>query len=274
MRAPIHQRIPVAAAYPRTMLRRDAAQCEVTATVSLLSAKLRDAGHELIPASAAAGDDPAASSPVIPLAASFAPAGPAQPAAPAPPAVVIAPAAAVAPAVVIAPALPLAPSGPALPLGPAELPGPSVLPAAIRVIAGLPRRDAPRVAGLLIHDRDEVAVLSLRGEPDFIGASVLQTQLSHLRWQARARSVVDLTHLAFLDCASLGVLVRHRRLICGQGGSFALAGPQPAVLTILAVTGLRTWFEVYDTVEQAVADAGPRLSPVFLAALAQTSSRP
>jgi hypothetical protein len=46
------------------------------------------------------------------------------------------------------------------------------------------------------------------------------------------------------------------------------------VLTILAVTGLRTWFEVYDTVEQAVADAGPRLSPVFLAALAQTSSRP
>jgi anti-anti-sigma factor len=210
MRAPIHQRIPVSAgAAPVTARRDSVAQCGVTATASLLSAKLRDAGHELIPAPA-----------------------------------------------------------PALPPVPAELP------AAIRVIAGLPRRHAPRLGGLLIHDRDDVAVLSLRGEPDVAGASLLQAQLSQLRWQARARSVVDLTHLAFLDCACLGVLVRHRRLICGQGGSFALAGPQPAVLAILAVTGLRTWFEVYDTVEQAVAVPGPRQSPVLLAALARTSSRP
>jgi len=239
MRTPIHQRIPVPAGDVRAIPRRDAAApCGVTAATSLLSAKLRDAGHELISAAPAVPDGLADLAPADLAPAELAPAE-------------------------LAPAIPLAAS-----LAPAELP------AGIRVIAGLPRRDAPRLAGLLIHDRDDVAVVSLRGEPDFIGASVLQAQLSYLRWQARARSIVDLTHLAFLDGACLSVLVRHCRLICGQGGSFALAGPQPAVLRILAVTGLRTWFEVYETVEEARTEAGPRRSPVFLAALARASSRP
>jgi anti-anti-sigma regulatory factor len=36
-----------------------------------------------------------------------------------------------------------------------------------------------------------------------------------------------------------------------RGGSFALAGPQPDVLRILAFTGLLTWFEVHGTIEEA-----------------------
>ena len=87
--------------------------------------------------------------------------------------------------------------------------------------------------------------------------------------QARARSVADLTGLAFIDCASLSVLVRHCKEIRGQGGSFALAGPQPAVLMILSVTGLLTWFEVHSTVDEAVAGSGTRRSPVLGAAPVQ-----
>jgi anti-sigma B factor antagonist len=103
--------------------------------------------------------------------------------------------------------------------------------------------------------RGDVAVLGLRGEPDLRGAAALQACLSDIRRQARARCIVDLTGLAFIDCSCLSVLVRHGKMIRGQGGSFALAGPQPAVLRILAVTGLLTWFEVHDTVEEAVAGA-------------------
>jgi anti-sigma B factor antagonist len=113
-----------------------------------------------------------------------------------------------------------------------------------------------------------VAIVSLYGELDISDASVLQACLSHIRWQARARSVADLTGLAFIDCACLGVLVRHCKEIRGQGGSFALAGPQPAVCRILAITGLLTWFEVHGTVEEAVG-AGQHRSPVLLAAPAR-----
>lgn len=52
------------------------------------------------------------------------------------------------------------------------------------------------------NHRGHVAVVSLRGELDFLGASVPQAYLSGIRWQAWVRSVADLTGLAFIDYAS------------------------------------------------------------------------
>jgi anti-sigma B factor antagonist len=138
------------------------------------------------------------------------------------------------------------------------------LPVGTLLIAGLPQDDATRLPGLSISDRGGVAVVSLCGELDISGASVLQAYLSDIRRQARARSVADLAGLAFIDSACLGVLVRHCKEIRRQGGSFALAGPQPGVRRILAVTGLLTWFEVHDTVEEAVG-IGTQRSPTFFA---------
>ena len=110
---------------------------------------------------------------------------------------------------------------------------------------------------LSAHTRGDVAVVSLRGELDSFGASLLQAHLSEIRWQAWARCVVDLAAgVASIDAICLGLLVRHCRQICGRGGSFALAGPQAAVRRVLSVTGLLSWFEVHDTIEAAVAGAG------------------
>jgi anti-anti-sigma factor len=78
---------------------------------------------------------------------------------------------------------------------------------------------------LTAHNRDGVAVLSLRGELDSFGTSVLQAHLSDIWWQLWARSVVDLAGLSFIDGVGLGLLVRRCREIRGRGGSFALAGP-------------------------------------------------
>jgi anti-sigma B factor antagonist len=108
--------------------------------------------------------------------------------------------------------------------------------------------------------RDGVAVVSLRGELDSFAAQVLQAHLSETRWQAWTRCVVDLTELAFIDRLCLGVLVRHCRETRGQGGSFVLAGPQAAVRRVLSGTGLLSWFEVHDTVDEAVSGAAERRS--------------
>ena len=138
------------------------------------------------------------------------------------------------------------------------------LPPGTRVIP-LPREDAAPLAELSVHDRGDVVVVSLRGELDLSGASSLQAYRRGIWWQARARSVADLTGLAFIDCACLGVLVSCCKEIRGRGGGFALAGPRAAVRRILSVTGLLSWFEVHDTVEEASADAGTRRSAIIQA---------
>jgi anti-anti-sigma factor len=123
-----------------------------------------------------------------------------------------------------------------------------------------PRGGAAQDVQLSMHDRGAVTVVSVRGELDYFGASMLQAYLSDIRWQGRARSVADLAGLAFIDCACLSVLARHCKMVRGHGGSFALAAPQPAVHRILDVTGLLTWFEVHHTVEEAVASVSTQRS--------------
>jgi anti-anti-sigma factor len=129
-------------------------------------------------------------------------------------------------------------------------------------MTNLLRQQLP-LPSLASYDRDGVTVVSLRGELDFCGSSALQAFLSGIRRQTRPRSVADLSGLAFIDCACLTVLVRHCKDIRSQGGSFALAGPRGTVHRILALTGLLTWFDVHDTVEEAASRTSTQRSPVL-----------
>jgi anti-anti-sigma factor len=125
-----------------------------------------------------------------------------------------------------------------------------------------PSRPQVPLLSLSSRDHDGVTVVTLRGELDFCGSPALQAYLSDKGQQARPRSVADLTGVAFVDCACLTVLVRHCQDVRSQGGSFTLAGPHGLVHQILAVTGLLTWFDVHDTVKEAVSRSGTRRSPV------------
>jgi anti-anti-sigma factor len=154
-----------------------------------------------------------------------------------------------------------------------KLLGDAQLPLGTCVSPGPRREDAPALAELAIHDRGDVAVVSLRGELDFSSASSLQAYLIGIRCQGHARLVADLAGLALIDCACLRVLAACRAEIQAAGGGFALAGPQGAVLRILAVTGLLSWFEVHDSVEDAVTGAGAQRSATFLATPSGSSPR-
>jgi anti-anti-sigma factor len=121
-----------------------------------------------------------------------------------------------------------------------------------------PMRHEVPLLSLSSRDHDGVTVVTLRGELDFCGSPALQAHLSSTGQQTQARSVADLTGLAFLDCACLTVLTRHCQDIRSQGGSFTLAGPHGLVHQMLAITGLLTWFDVHDTVEEAISHSGTR----------------
>jgi anti-sigma B factor antagonist len=154
-----------------------------------------------------------------------------------------------------------------------EAGGAAQRPAGTRVIADGRRADAPALAGLSVQGRGTAVVVSLRGELDLLSAPSLQACLSGIRYQGRACLVVDLTGLAFIDCACLRVLAACCEEIQAAGGSLALAGPKGAVLRILALTGLLSWFEVHDSVEGAVTATGAQQSATFLATPSGSSPR-
>jgi hypothetical protein len=75
-------------------------------------------------------------------------------------------------------------------------------------------------------------------------------QLRDTRWQARRRSVADLTGLPFPRLRLLSVPARRGKPIRARVGNVALGGPQAAAMhAALPVIGMLAWFEVHDTVE-------------------------
>lgn len=72
--------------------------------------------------------------------------------------------------------------------------------------------------------------------------------------------IIDMSALDFIDCSSLGALLRAQRLARRGGGDVVLAAPQWEVLRLLALTGKDEAFRVQVSVAAAVAGVASRRS--------------
>jgi anti-anti-sigma factor len=101
-----------------------------------------------------------------------------------------------------------------------------------------------------IRDDGAHIVVTLRGELDIANAADLGAVLS----EAVARNphvIADLSDLTFIDCASLGALVRARTPAREAGGDLVLAGARGKVRRVLALPFLAGVFPVYASVNEA-----------------------
>lgn len=100
-------------------------------------------------------------------------------------------------------------------------------------------------------------VVALRGDLDITGAADAEAAITGL--MARGQSlVIDMSALDFIDCSSLGALLRVQGLARRGGGDVMLAAPQPHVLRLLALTGND---EVFSVQAGAAAAVGAIASP-------------
>jgi anti-sigma B factor antagonist len=98
-------------------------------------------------------------------------------------------------------------------------------------------------------------VVALCGELDITAAPDVALAIAALT--ARGRIViVDVSALDFMDCSSLGALLRVRRIARQGGGDVRLAGPLASVQRLLTLTGAGEVFCVHVSVEAAVASFG------------------
>jgi len=81
--------------------------------------------------------------------------------------------------------------------------------------------------------RDGFAVVVLRGDLDATGAADAQAALV----APGQTLIIDISALDFMDCDSLGALLRVQTVARRGGGDVVLAAPQPHVLRLLALTG-------------------------------------
>jgi anti-anti-sigma factor len=101
------------------------------------------------------------------------------------------------------------------------------------------------------------AVVALVGEHDAYSAERLEGELGVLL-EDRLPVVVDLRDTEFIDSTTLATLVAARRAAAGSGLGFTVVLPRQSytqVTRLLELTGLRSSFAIYETIEEALAAA-------------------
>ncbi len=98
-------------------------------------------------------------------------------------------------------------------------------------------------------------VVHVSGEIDVYTVPALRDRLDAEIDSGHHELVVDLGGVTFMDSTGLGVLVGRLKLIRGFGGSMRLVSAHERVLKVFTITGLDKVFEIFPTVDEAVAAA-------------------
>ena len=122
---------------------------------------------------------------------------------------------------------------------------------------------------LSIRQLDDLIVATLCGELDVSDAASVAAALSAAAGSRAQVVIVDLAGLAFIDSSGVAALAEAGRQARRAGGDLLLAGPQRAVLRVLAITRLSAVLPLHDDVAAAASSVGPsraaRPAPVSLA---------
>ena len=100
---------------------------------------------------------------------------------------------------------------------------------------------------------DGPVVVSLIGQADIAGASVLERHLTFLSASHPRFVVFDMSELAFISSLAMGTLMQFRRGSQSWGGTITLAAAQPAVAGMFKHAALDKLLPMMDSVESALA---------------------
>lgn len=106
------------------------------------------------------------------------------------------------------------------------------------------------ILAIALHRHVGHTLVTVAGEIDIATAPQLRARLTELASSGQP-VIVDLAQVSFSDAAGLGVLAAAARQAAAASGSLQLAGPQPQMRRLLAISGLDSHIPVAATVAEA-----------------------
>jgi anti-sigma B factor antagonist len=95
-------------------------------------------------------------------------------------------------------------------------------------------------------------IAALSGELDITSAPTLREQLRGLLQPAASRLVINLSAVHYAGASGVAVLAGTARRARMHGGFLRLAGPAPAVASVLRLTGMHRQLDIFPTVQAAM----------------------
>ncbi|GAA4195432.1 STAS domain-containing protein [Gryllotalpicola kribbensis] len=103
-------------------------------------------------------------------------------------------------------------------------------------------------------DQGTHVVLAPEGKFNLVAAPPLKSRIDDLVAEGRARLIVDLHAVDFIDSSGLGALIGGLKTARQQGGDLRIAAAGAQVKAVLKLTNLDRILAPYETVEEAARD--------------------
>ncbi len=107
---------------------------------------------------------------------------------------------------------------------------------------------------LSIEKLNQASLLRLAGRLDAHGAVELEPGLVSIA--ARSDVVMDVSGVTYISSAGIRIFVDLHKKLHAQGGRLIIAGMQPYCREVMRVAGLDKFFQIFETVEAALAETG------------------
>ncbi len=114
-------------------------------------------------------------------------------------------------------------------------------------------QDTGASTATVMTEGDGLVIVALGGELDIVAAPAVRERLLSLLRPGVSRLVIDISAIRYADASGVAVLGSTQRRAVLLGGTVLLAGPQPDVARVLAVTGISRRLKVYPTIQAALA---------------------
>jgi anti-sigma B factor antagonist len=108
-------------------------------------------------------------------------------------------------------------------------------------------------SAFLVTDLDGQAVVTTPDEIDIGNAGLLREALQGAAASGQPVVIVDMTGTEFCDSTGLNVLVRALKQADAEGSQLRLVVGGAALTRILNVTGVGSMFQIYQSLDQAMA---------------------
>ncbi len=106
-----------------------------------------------------------------------------------------------------------------------------------------------------------VTVVRFQGDLDSMGTHLVEDQFDTAVANSAGDVVADLGRVGFISSAGMAMLLVRGKALRRRGARLSLAAASPRVLEVLSLAGFNELFEVYPTVEAALAALEAPLQP-------------
>ena len=108
-----------------------------------------------------------------------------------------------------------------------------------------------RKSGFEVHREEGILLLTLYGEIDHHSAVQIRTEIDALLYEELPKkTVLDLSHIEFMDSSGLGLIMGRYALMQKLGGELTLKNPHARIVQIFTLAGLQRMVKIEESEEK------------------------